>query len=254
MPLVTADRFPVSTRSDHSSRLQADLLDVANPPDQGGCLTAVERLRSTEGAGAVTALADDLRARGEFDLMPATFQAAIDPDPCHQTHRLDGDLMYTVTSFRFSGLSSEAIRRALVDAPWRWWAGGRVQGWTKRPDGSVRFVLWPMWLRSPVSIGMELGPAVPETEVAASGRSRPKLVIDSRFSRSFVGLGRFEIVDVPGAAVLRSVFDGVRPAGLMRLAPSWAVLQVHLQTERGVLPFPFPRGTGYRHLGDHALP
>jgi hypothetical protein len=173
--------------------------------------------------------------------------AVLDPDPASQSARLDGDLMYTVTTYRFPGSSVESIRRALLDAPWNWWNGGRVTKWTKLPDGTVRFVLWPMWPRSPASMGIELGPPVASAETT-SGQSRPKLVIPARFSINFVGSGRYEIVDLPGAVALRSVFDGVRRTGFMRLVPARVALDLHVRSEQGTLPFPFPKGTGFQSL------
>jgi hypothetical protein len=162
--------------------------------------------------------------------------------------RLDGDFMYTVTTFRFSGTSVEAIRQALLDRPWHWWKGGRIDKWTKLPDGTVRFVLWPMWLRSPASVGIELGPPVQAVETTTPGQSCPKLIIPARFSLNFAGPGRYEILDRPDGIVLRSVFDGVRRMGFMRLMPAAVGLRLHVMAEQGTLPFPFPAGTGFASI------
>ena len=173
----------------------------------------------------------------------------LDPDPASQAARLDGDLMYSVTTFRFPGTSVEAIKGALLDRPWHWWKGGRVDKWTKLPDGGVRFVLWPMWLRSPASLGIELGPPVQTVETTVAGESRPKLIVPARFSLSFEGPGRYEIVERPDGAVLRSVFDGVRRTGFMRLMTARQVLGLHVKAEQGTLSFPFPAGTGFAAIG-----
>ena len=175
--------------------------------------------------------------------------AVLDPDPASQAARLDGDLMYTLTTFRFSGTSVEAIRGALLDRPWHWWKGGRIDTWTKLPDGGVRFVLWPMWLRSPARLGIELAPPVQAVETTAAGQSCPKLIVPARFSLNFAGPGRYEIVERPDGIVLRSVFDGVRRTGFMRLMPARQVLDMHVKAEQGRLSFPFPRGTGFAAIG-----
>jgi hypothetical protein len=173
----------------------------------------------------------------------------LDPDPGSQTARLDGDLMYTVTTFRFPGASVEAIRQALLDRPWHWWKGGRVDNWTKFPDGTVRFVLWPMWLRSPASISIELRPPVQAVETTTPGQSWPKLIIPARFSGNFAGPGRYEILERTDGVFLRSVFDGVWRTGFMRLMPAGVALGLHVMAEQGTLPFPFPAGTGFGSIG-----
>src|SRR5215472_7180864 len=164
----------------------------------------------------------------------------LDQAPGAQVARLDGALMYTVTTFRFPGASVDAIRRALLDTPWHFWKGGRVNKWTKRSDGTVQFVLWPMWLRSPASIGIELSPPTRAIETTSPGQAYQKLVIPARFSLNFVGPGRYEIVDRPGEVVLRSAFDGVHRTGFMRPLPAASVLRLHVLAEQGALGFPFP--------------
>ncbi len=106
-------------------------------------------------------------------------------------------------------------------------------------------MLWPMWLRSPATIGIELGPPVQAFETAAAGQSLTKLIVPARFSKNFVGPGRYEIVDRPDGIVLRSVFDGVRRTGFMRLFPAGVALGLHVKAEQGTLAFPFPAGTGF---------
>lgn len=159
--------------------------------------------------------------------------------------------MFTTALFHFPGASVESLRRALLDAPWTWWRAGRVEKWTKRPDGTVWFRLWPMWLRSPATIGIELGPPEPGVETEA-GASRSKLVVPARFSESFVGPGRYEILDLPDGAALRSVFAGVRRTGFLRLMPVSSVLDLHVRAEHGTLTFPFPKGTGFGGLAADA--
>lgn len=161
--------------------------------------------------------------------------------------RFEGGRIFTTALFRFPGASVESLRRALLDGPWTWWRGGRVEKWTKRPDGTVWFRLWPMWLRSPASIGIELAPPARGTELD-SGASRSKLVVSARFSENFVGPGRYEILDLPDGAALRSVWDGVERKGFALLMPARVLLDLHVRAELGTLRFPFPKGTGFGGL------
>jgi len=73
-------------------------------------------------------------------------------------------------------------------------------------------------------------------------------VLAAQFFADFSGPGRYEIVDVPGGSVLRSVFGGVRRAGFTRLMPLAMVLDLHVRAESGRLRFPFPAGTGFGGL------
>lgn len=220
-----------------------------SPEHREGVRHDVENLRRTSGDAAIAAIVADLRARQSFDLLPIAVQSLLDPDPCHQTGCLDGDRMVTMTCFRFGGVSAESIREAIADAPWHWWEGGRVVHWSKAPDGGVRFRLWPVWLRSLARIDVQLAPTVRKDERVESGLSRQKFMIASRFSHDFVGPGRYEVLDVPGGVVFRSFFDGVSRHAFSALLPGRVVLWFHMRGERGTLPFPFPKRTGFVNLG-----
>lgn len=162
-----------------------------------------------------------------------------------QTQRLESGRIYSTTRVRLPGVSRAAVRRALVDEPWDWWRGGRVSGWRREPNGTVRFVLWPAWLRSPSRFGIVLNAPI---------ESESNTIVPAQFSISFVGPAQYEITDVPDGVELQSRFDGIKTAGSVRLIPLRIVLALHMLGERGDLPFPFRRGSGFAGLAKRLAP
>lgn len=199
--------------------------------------------------GRLPELVARLRQDRSFDLLPAELQDRLAPDPIHQTHELVGRRIHTVTTVRLSGVSAEPLRDALLASPWTWWRHGRISGWTREEGGGVRFALWPVWLRSPARVGIELSAPVAGSE-SGWGITSPKEVVAARFSGDFDGPGAYETLPVRGGCVLRSIWDGVAPRGLVALMPVSSILKVHLGAEAGTLAFPFRRGTGFPGLLD----
>lgn len=218
--------------------------------DATGAADAAARADLEKDPEGRPALVARLRQDRSFDLLPVELQERLDPDPIHQTHRLDGRRIHTVTTVRLAGVSPERLREALLAAPWTWWKHGRISGWTRKEGGGVRFVLWPVWLRSPARVGIELQPPVAGEE-PGWGISSPKEVVAARFFADFDGPGSYEVLPVRGGCVLRSLWDGVAPRGFTALLPVSSILKVHLGAESGTLSFPFRGGTGFPGLLDH---
>ena len=195
-------------------------------------------------------LVQRLREDGSFDLLPVGVQERLVASPIHQTHRLANNRIHTVTTVRLSGITPDRVSRALVEEPWTWWRHGRISGWTRTPEGGARFVLWPIWLRSPARVGIELAPPSVAPE-EAWGVSQPRIVVGARFFADFEGPGAYEILGVRGGSVLRSVWDGVARRGVISPMPVWTVNKVHLGAEAGTLGFPFRSGTGFPGLIEH---
>jgi hypothetical protein len=192
-------------------------------------------------------MAARLRAEGLFDALPLVLQATLDPDPIHQVHHIEGDRIHTLTTVRLGGVDPIRVSRALAEEPWTWWHGGHVSHWHRTPLGGTAFVLWPMWLRSPIRLGIELMPPA-EASPSSSGRAGRHTIFRARFFANFEGPGAFEVSEAIGGALLRSRWYGVRPRGVTSLVPVSAVLAMHLWSEHGTLSFPFPSGTGFPGL------
>jgi len=177
-------------------------------------------------------------------------QERLQPDPCFQVEALRDGAMHTTTVLRIAA-DPARVTAALAERPWSWWNHGKVIRWARRPDGGVRFILFPMWLRSPARVGVvELEPPVLVEERTTCGVVRPKTLLSARFFGDFRGPGRYEVLHVHGGAVLRSSFEGVVRAGFTRLMPPGMVLDLHVRAESGRLRFPFPAGTGFGGLRD----
>jgi len=157
-----------------------------------------------------------------------------------QTHRIDGDRMFATSTVRLPGAPFEKLFRLIFEESWDWWPHGRTTARTQNEKGSGRFVLRPMWLRSPAQVGIEMD--TPETTGQPGSR---RAVAKARFFGSFDGPGRYELEEVADGVVLRSVFEGVRRRGFLKLLPVASVLDIHLRAEAGTLQFPFPKGTGF---------
>lgn len=170
--------------------------------------------------------------------------------PIQQSSSLDGKRIFSVTDVRLPGVASEAVLRAVLAEPWSWWRHGCIQGWKRKGDGGARFVLWPAWPLLPSRVGVDLAP--PETtEEDFDGALRQKTVLACRFFAGFEGPGRYEILDLGGDSVFRSVWDGVEPRSIAALLPIQVTSDIHLRSERGTLLFPLPKGTGYPGLTEH---
>ena len=148
------------------------------------------------------------------------------------------------------------MRRAVLERPWTWWRHSKIRDWQRTEEGGSRFVIEPVSpasrarLRLPAVLGIELSPPTVAAERWA-GNSRRKIVLPARFFHDFDGPGRYEILDLDGGSVLRSVWDGVERKTLtIKLMPMWLFLRIHLAGEKGTLRWPFPTGTGYLGLID----
>ncbi len=222
---------------------------AAEPPGSDAAESAaLSRLESgPPSSGELQSVAARLREERVFDLLPLRLQARLDSDPIHQVHHLEGDRIHTVTTVRFPGVDPERLEQVLVGEPWDWWKGGRVSHWTRTPDGGTKFILWPVWLRSPARVGIELSPAKTEEE-SILGAPRRRRVVAARFFQDFEGPGAYEVLEARGGSVLRAIWSGVRRQGVISILPVPSVLNIHLGAERGSLRFPFRSGTGYPGL------
>ncbi len=212
------------------------------------CL-GLETLAAEPGSAVVLGeIADDLRQRTVFHLLPLVVQRILQPDPIYQSDALVEGRIHTVTEIRLARVAPDEVFEAIFAMPWSWWRRGRISGWTRTPEGGLRFVLWPAWLRSPARVGIDLSPPERKTELAPSGATSVRISSSASFFGDFDGPGRYEILGGQDATILRSVWDGVQRKGFLRLMPIAMVLDVHLRAERGTLKFPFPAGTGFPGL------
>ncbi len=235
-------------------RLSALIPEAPESRDIATALSRLEKLREdAAGRATLDRAVELLRAAGAFELMPLAVQELLQPDPIHQTDATRGPLVRTVTAVRIRA-APQAVAAAIFDRPWSWWKNGEVLDW-QRGD-KVRFLLQPIatrafgYLSLPAKPGIELSAAEETEEPTRDGRcSRKKIVFPARFFRDIVGPGRYEIVDIAGGSLLRSVWDGAERRALqVKLLPMKLFLRVHLGGEKGDLSWPLPPGTGFPGL------
>ncbi|MEM9598764.1 MAG: hypothetical protein AAGD06_31140 [Acidobacteriota bacterium] len=169
-----------------------------------------------------------------------------------QSHRREGRMLFTVTEIDLPGIDGDGAHRALFEQPWGWWKGGRISKHRSAPEGGVSFELWPMWLRSPARVGIEMSaPVEAGAQRGGDGEGPRTTVYRTRFFADFVGPGHYEVEHHADGVRVRSVWDGVRATGVVRPMPAAVVMRLHLGAEAGTLPFPFPKGTGFPGLAKH---
>lgn len=171
-------------------------------------------------------------------------------DLIRQTSSVDGKRIFSVTDVRLPGVEPAAVMRAVLEEPWSWWRHGRVRGWKRSDGGGARFVLWPAWPFVPSQVGVEMAPPK-DAEEEVDGSARPKKVMAAGFFGGFDGPGRYEVVDLGGGSLFRSVWDGVAPRRLAAALPIKSVHDIHVKAEGGGFSFPLLRGTGYVGLIEH---
>jgi hypothetical protein len=124
----------------------------------------------------------------------------------------------------------------LLRGPWDWWDRGEACAFEVLKDGSTDQMLVPVsWYWAHVR--MRIFPPVELPEL--SGWRIPM-----RFAGSFNGSASLDVYagPTPAQIVVRGRFHEVVENVP---APRDFVTECHLRAESGVLPFPFPRGTGW---------
>jgi hypothetical protein len=124
----------------------------------------------------------------------------------------------------------------LLRGPWDWWDQGRTCGFEVLKDGTTDQVLIPVWWYW-AHVRMRLFPPVELPEL--SGWRIPM-----KFAGSFNGSASLDVYPGParGEIVVRGRFHEVIEN---MPAPHELVTEYHLRAESGILPFPFPGGTGW---------
>jgi hypothetical protein len=137
-----------------------------------------------------------------------------------------------------SGTAARAIE--LLRGPWDWWDRGRTDGFELLKDGSTDQVLVPVsWYWAHVR--MRIFPPVELKEL--SGWRIPM-----KFAGSFNGSASIDVYP-------SGTRDQIRVRGRFHEVienvpgpPHDFVTECHLRAESGILPFPFPSGTGWLGL------
>ena len=133
--------------------------------------------------------------------------------------------MHTLTVRQLPGATFEAAREALFEKPWRWWRHGRVSGWQRTDAGGARFVIWPMWLRSPARVGVELA-AVEEGEERLGELSLRRASAAMTLFKDFHGPAATELIEVEDGCVVRSRWLENCEAGEWLVRTEWHALSL----------------------------
>ena len=256
---VESDESAKSTDIDESTEIAsrvAPLLATAllcaspSPDREHEVLRGLDELATNVALWAhfTAVLTSRLRAERVFHLLPIPVQDRLDPRPIHQERHVEGDLVSWTTTVRLTGVSAAASTEALAE-PWSWWHSGRVRSFEKRETG-VRFALRPAGVLS-AWIDLELAAPRATTEPSPSGEHLAKTVVEARASGPFKGQGRYEMLDVSGGSVLRSIWRDVRSRGVRRFLPRRVAVFLHAAPECGELPLPLPAATGLVGLAEH---
>lgn len=173
----------------------------------------------------------------EFFDEPGWTWVRTDP-PFTLRHRLQDGRIFCETAMTVPGKRDRAVQ--LLSGRWTWWRHGRATRFVAHADGSTDQVLSPVWWNT-TRIGLHMMPPT------ASPFSQSAVRFPVTLSRHFVGPSTIDVVPEPtGLLTIRGRFHGIE--NHVPAVPAWLAALLHLSAESGTMPFPFPRGTGWRGL------
>ncbi len=160
-------------------------------------------------------------------------------------HHADGNTLCE-TLLETHGDADQAL--ALLRGPWSWWGRGHAREYSELPGHTTDQILVPVyWYWCHVRMRL-LAPV----RLAENVWRIPGVL-----AGSFDGPATFDVISHPGTnrLTIRGRFHNVQDN--VPIFPQHFVTRSHLRAEAGVLPFPFPQGTGWlglRNLLEARLP
>ena len=165
-----------------------------------------------------------------------------------QSHRIEnGTRIHAQTEVRLPASSAKVKEQLLGD--WsQWWQHSEVKNLQKTADGGAQFDFKPLTVagQGPTQLNVKIAPGT--TEKLPNGHTRTTMPV--QLEGDFNGRARFELDDDGKNTTLRSVWEGVEPAGWKRHVPD-VVAGMHMRVEAGNVPG--LKNTGFKGLEDRLV-
>ncbi|MBI3180702.1 MAG: SRPBCC family protein [Myxococcales bacterium] len=169
-----------------------------------------------------------------------TFEAAPAQGPLvTQWHRVENGKIFCETSLPIPATPAKV--RELVLGDWsKWWQHSAVTNLQRRPDGGISFTFSPLVVAGAGPTKVHVQIAAPVAQKLPDGRERHTYAVE--LSGDFKGKARIEVEPSGQGSVVKSIWDGVEPAGWQKHVPDLSAA-MHLRAEGGKLPL--LRNTGF---------